>query len=279
LIDETEFIARGSYGLMGPSVAPDTRAAYEALAPVYDGLTAHHDHDRWLGLLLDLARAHGLAGRRALDVACGTGKSFMPLVRRGFDVTACDLSPAMAQRARRRSRGHGVRVRVVDMRRLPVLCEGADLVTCLDDAVNYLLDADELRAALTGMRTNLRAGGLLVFDVNTLSTYRTVFCDGLTWTGGTDTYVSVGETHAVEAGGLFATTLQAWRTGTLLSESRHVQRHHGVRELREALRDAGLEALAVYGSAADGSPRRPPDEELHTKTLVVARRPPVGAAT
>jgi SAM-dependent methyltransferase len=263
---------------MDPSVSPDTRAAYDALAPVYDGLTAHHDHERWLTLLLELARAHGLAGSRALDVACGTGKSFMPLVRRGFDVTACDLSPAMAARARRRARGHGVRVRVADMRRLPLLCEGADLVTCLDDAVNYLLDSDELRAGLAGMRRNLRPGGLLVFDVNTLSTYRAVFCDGLSWTSGADTYVSVGESRPVRAGGLFATTLQAWRdaagTGTLLAESRHVQRHRGTRELERALRDVELEPLALYGSAADGSPRRPPDEELHTKTVVVARRPP-----
>jgi SAM-dependent methyltransferase len=263
---------------MDASVSPDTRAAYDALAPVYDGLTAHHDHERWLGLLLELARSHGLAGRRVLDVACGTGKSFMPLVRRGFDVSACDISPAMVARARRRSRGLGVRVRVADMRRLPRLGEPADLVTCLDDAVNYLLDPPELQAALTGMRRNLRPGGLLVFDVNTLATYRAVFCDGLSWTGGANTYSSVGEPRPVEPGGLFATTLQAWRgraaTGRLLAESRHVQRHHGAARLKRGLRDAGLEALAVYGSGADGAPQGPPDEERHVKTVVVARRPP-----
>ena len=266
---------------MDASVPPDTRAAYDALAPVYDGLTAHHDHERWLALLLGLARGHGLAGTRVLDVACGTGKSFMPLVRRGFDVTACDISPAMAARARRRARGHGVRVRVADMRRLPLLCARADLVTSLDDAVNYLLDPAELRAALAGMRGNLRPGGLLVFDVNTLATYRAVFCDGLAWAGGPNTYASLGESHAVEAGGLFATTLQAWRgelrTGSLLAESRHVQRHHGSRELEQALLDAGLEPLGIYGSGADGSPERPSDEERHVKTVVVARRPPAPA--
>jgi SAM-dependent methyltransferase len=259
---------------MDVSIRSDTRAAYDALAPVYDGLTAHHDHERWLALLLGLARSHGLAGTRALDVACGTGKSFMPLVRRGWEVTACDLSPTMAARARRRARGHQVRVRVADMRRLPVLCADADLVTCLDDAVNYLLDPGELRAGFAGMRANLRPGGLLVFDVNTLATYRTVFCDGLRWGDGGETYASVGEPRPVETGGLFATTLQAWRGDTLVAESRHVQRHHGAGELERALHDAGLEPLELYGSAADGSPERPPDEQLHVKTVVVARRPP-----
>jgi SAM-dependent methyltransferase len=260
---------------MDRSVPSDTRVAYDELALVYDGLTAHHDHEGWLAQLLGVAGDHGLAGRRLLDVACGTGKSFMPLVRRGFDVTACDISPRMAARARRRARGHGVRVHVADMRRLPLLCEGADLVTCLDDAVNYLLDADELRVGLCGMRRNLRPGGLLLFDVNTLATYRAVFCDGLSWRSGAHTYASVGEPRAVCAGGLFATTLRARRGEKLLAESRHVQRHHPVAELERALSAAGMEALAVYGSASDGVPVRPPDEQHHTKLIVVARRPHV----
>jgi SAM-dependent methyltransferase len=260
---------------MDRSVPCDTRAAYDALAPVYDGLTAHHDHEGWLAQLLGVASDHGLAGRRLLDVACGTGKSFMPLVRRGFDVTACDISPRMAARARRRARGRGVRVHVADMRRLPLLCKGADLVTCLDDAVNYLLDRDELRAGLCGMRRNLRPGGLLVFDVNTLATYRAVFCEGLSWASGSYTYASVGEPRRVCAGGLFATTLIARRGDELLAQCRHVQRHHPAPELEHALRAAGMEPLAVYGSAADGLPVRPPDEQRHTKLVVVARRPPV----
>jgi SAM-dependent methyltransferase len=260
---------------MEPSVPCDTRAAYDALAPVYDGLTAHHDHEAWLGQLLAVASDHGLAGRRLLDVACGTGKSFMPLVRRGFDVTACDISPRMAARARRRSRGHGVRVHVADMRRLPLLCEGADLVTCLDDAVNYLLDGDELRAGLSGMQRNLRPGGLVLFDVNTLATYRAVFCEGLTWRSGEHTYSSSGEPRRVCAGGLFATTLRARRGDRLLAECRHVQRHHPAGELRRALHAAGLEPLEIYGSGEDGSPVLPPDERRHTKLVVVARRPPV----
>jgi SAM-dependent methyltransferase len=259
---------------MDRSVPCDTRAAYDALAAVYDGLTAHHDHERWLTLLLELAGYHGLAGRRVLDVACGTGKSFMPLVRRGFDVTACDISPRMAARARRRARGHGVRVHLADMRRLPLLCEGADLVTCLDDAVNYLLDGDELRAGLRGMKRNLRPGGLVVFDVNTLATYRSVFCDGLSWTSGPHTYASLGEPRSVCPGGLFATTLRARRDDALLAESRHVQRHHPIPELERALTAAELEPLGVYGSDADGRPVRPPDEQGHTKLVVVARRPP-----
>src|SRR5215218_9663855 len=76
-----------------PEIHP--AAAYDAFAPFYDSFTAHHDYELWVGGLLGVARRHGIAGTRALDAACGTGKSFLPLLERGFDVTACDRSQAM----------------------------------------------------------------------------------------------------------------------------------------------------------------------------------------
>src|SRR5689334_12602922 len=107
-------------------------AAYESLAAYYDDYTADYPHERWLGDLERLAISHGLRGRRLLDVACGTGKSTLPLVRRGYRACACDLSPAMVAVARRRLRGAGVRPVVADMRALPWR-SAFDLVTCLDD--------------------------------------------------------------------------------------------------------------------------------------------------
>jgi molybdopterin/thiamine biosynthesis adenylyltransferase/SAM-dependent methyltransferase len=251
--------------------------AYEALAPVYDGLTAHHDYERWLGILEGLARRHGHRGRRLFDVACGTGKSFLPLARRGYQVEACDISPSMIRLARAKSKRLDVRLRVADMRTLPTVSPRCDLVTCLDDAVNYLLAPRELVAGLRGMRRNLRPGGTLIFDGNTLSSYRSVFCSGAAWSAEENTYVSRGEPQLVAEGALFATTLEAWRgqagTGTLLASSRHVQRHYGPADFRAALAEAGLDCAAIYGSEADGTPAERPDEERHVKTIVVARRP------
>ena len=74
--------------------------AYEAIAPVYDDFTAHHDYELWLGNLLPKLRRHGLNGHRLLDVGCGTGKSFIPMLERGWKVTACDISPSMLELAR-----------------------------------------------------------------------------------------------------------------------------------------------------------------------------------
>jgi ubiquinone/menaquinone biosynthesis C-methylase UbiE len=80
----------------------DAARAYAVLAPASDLLTADYAYGPRLAALERLALRHGLAGRRLLDVACGTGKSFMPLLERGFEVTACDISPEMVAEARRK---------------------------------------------------------------------------------------------------------------------------------------------------------------------------------
>src|SRR5215207_14820 len=163
--------------------------AYDALAPFYDRFTAHHDYELWTGGLLRLAHAHGLSGRRVLDAGCGTGKSFLPLLRRGFEVTACDRSPGMLELAEAKAAGR-VALHCCDLRSLDPI--GAfDLITCLDDVANYLTESEDLAAALAGLAGNLRPGGLLVFDANTIATYRGFF----------------SETAAIEEQGL----LMLWR--------------------------------------------------------------------
>src|ERR1700754_5001225 len=149
------------------------RRAYDAFAADYDLFTAHHRYDEWTQTLEDRAKQAGLDGNRLLDVACGTGKSFVPFLHRGYDVTACDVSPAMLELAAQKAQGRA-RVLEADMRRLPVL-GSFDLVTCLDDAVNYLLTERELAATFAGLHRNLAPEGVLVFDSNTLLAYRTFF--------------------------------------------------------------------------------------------------------
>jgi SAM-dependent methyltransferase len=251
------------------------RAAYEALAPQYDLLTAHHDYEAWTRDLERLARSAGLAGRRLLDVACGTGKSFLPFLERGYDVVACDISPAMAALAAAKT-GDRARVEVHDMRALPRLGD-FDLVLCLDDSVNYLLDRAELTAALRGMRANLVQGGVVVFDANCLSTYRGFFASlsvvpssdaVVVWRGATD--------PAVEPEGFASAAVEvlsrgedgAWTAAT----RRHLQRHHGERVVREAAAAAGLAIVAVHGMQPDGSFEDGFDELRNSKAVYVARR-------
>ena len=131
--------------------------AYEAFAAVYNDFNHSNDYEKWLGrALLPELRKHGLrdAGK-ALDVGCGTGRAFRPLLRRGWQVQGCDLSPAMLDLAAEEA--PDVPLVVADMRKLPHLGD-FDLVLSLNDSINYLLGDGDLIHALSAMRKSASAG-------------------------------------------------------------------------------------------------------------------------
>jgi SAM-dependent methyltransferase len=250
------------------------REAYDDLAPDYDRLTAEYPYERWLAALEQLARAHGLRGHDVLDVACGTGKSFLPLLERGWRVVGCDISPAMLALAA--AKAPAANLIEADMRALPQLGE-FDLVTCLDDALNYLLDERELEAALAGIRRNLRPRGVAIWDLNALAQYRASFArdratdrDGvfLAWRGET--------AASLEPGGPAQATVEVFapaRDGLWERRSSvHRQRHWPEPVVRAAAAGAGLEVLAVHGQH-EGAVLEPAfDELVHAKAVYVAAR-------
>jgi SAM-dependent methyltransferase len=243
--------------------------AYERLAPVYDHFTADYDYDAWIERLERIARRHGLHGRRALDVACGTGKSFQPLLRRGYDVTACDLSPRMVAQAREREGVDPGRVVVADMRDLPLLGR-FDLVTCLDDAINYLLTDADLEAAFRSVERLLAPAGVYVFDANSVATYRASFSDRATFEQPLAAAIWRGETPMpIGPGAVCAASIEIAGVAAL---SRHVQRHHPEPAIRRALAAAGLACHAVLGQSTGAVLHASADEDVHTKLVYVAGR-------
>lgn len=259
------------------TATPPARVAYDAFAPFYDDFTGDHDYEAWTASLEGLARAAGLHGRRLLDVACGTGKSFLPMLSRGYAVAGCDLSPGMLERAREKS-GSAAALHECDLRALPRLGE-FDLVWCLGDALNYLGSEAELRDAFDGMALNLAPAGVLIFDVNTLATFRTVYSSLLVLPRGDRVLLYEGRgSPDLPPGGVAEATIDqlapapdgtGWWT-RVRSEHRH--RHHPDAELRHALDAAGLECVGRHGNHVDGVIDADADESVHTKIVYVARR-------
>src|SRR5262249_48344944 len=144
-----------------------------------------------------------------------------------------------------------------------------------NDSINYLADRAELEAALVGMRANLGESGLLLFDVNTLLSYRTFFAkswvveDGalrLTWTG----RASSDQPPASFCEALVEAEDSVARQGT--KSHIHRQRHFLEAEVLAALENAGLESLDVFGQDEAGALGQPLDEGAHVKALYLARK-------
>src|SRR5215216_2493201 len=250
------------------------RRAYDVCAAFYDDFTATYDYESWVGKVEALARELGTPGRELLDLACGTGNSFVPLLDRGYAITAVDVSPAMAAAASRKAGGR-VPVHVADMRELPSLGE-FDVVWSLGEAVNYLHSRAELVAAFEGVRRNLRDGGLFVFDAVTLLAFRSIF-SSLSVAAGEDRVLVLdgkGSPELAPGGSaeVWIERLIRWDEARWRREkSVHLHRHHPEPALRAALARSGLHVESVRGTRAGQPLYEQPDELRHERLVIAAR--------
>jgi hypothetical protein len=173
--------------------------------------------------------------------------------------------------------GGGVKLHRRDLRALDKLGE-FDLITCLDDVANYLTDPDDLAAALTGLGRNLRPGGLLLFDANTVATYRDFFRQTavveeqrlmMIWRGLADEDFGPGGL-ACAALDIFSESGGRWSR----TPSRHDQRHHPRATVDRCIESAGLHCVAVYGQDPAVNFEADVDELRHSKAIYVVTREP-----
>lgn len=97
-----------------------------------------------------------------LDLACGTGILCGILAEAGLDVCGSDISEGMIHIARERY--PGIPFEIADM---TCLHPGRrrDLVTCTGDALNHILEPEDLEKVFRSVRESLMPGGWFVFDI------------------------------------------------------------------------------------------------------------------
>jgi 2-polyprenyl-3-methyl-5-hydroxy-6-metoxy-1,4-benzoquinol methylase len=140
----------------------------------YRGLAGHYDlhgwdwyaktfGDRLIGLLAERGLS---AGASILDAGCGTGSLALMLARAGYRVTGVDLSAGMIARAKEKDTASSVDWRVGDLTALD-LGVTFDAVISVADVFNHFESLDAWEAALEGVRSHLRPGGLAFIDAMT----------------------------------------------------------------------------------------------------------------
>ena len=247
-------------------MSADPAGAYRRYADVYDLVWRAAPYGRFADLCLEAAAAQGTGVRRVLVGACGTASAAVELAGRGLEVAGFDLSPTMvAVAAAKRAPGPGPRPALVvgDLRAVPVRDGWADLVTVLNASLNYLLDPDEVVAALAELGRVTAPGGTVV--VEPLSARfvhegwepgRHVDRDGL----------RLDATYEVD--GDLVTERLRWSLGGVAGAETYRQRLYGDEELEALVAAAGLRLVE----------RRPmwpaiADEPARGRVLWVARPP------
>jgi SAM-dependent methyltransferase/DNA-binding transcriptional ArsR family regulator len=261
------------------------KTVYDRFAPIYDECTYENNYEMWLGdvLLPELAK-HGLQTGWALDVGCGTGRAFEPLLARGWQLVGCDLSSGMLEEAARKF-GSSVQLLELDARRLPPISPGPDhpeeaafdLVLLLNDVINYMTEASDLESIFSGVKRNLnRDHGLFIFDANTLALFRDNFASGLTEKMGEGGWEWRGLSENAEPKGLYEARL----AGRGIEAHVHRQRHWPPEQMTTVLEAAGFRCLAALGQREEGGRvllSSEPDEERDAKVVYIAA--PAGAIT
>jgi SAM-dependent methyltransferase len=141
---------------------------YAAFAEWYDYIFP--DWREWLDVLSDridaVFKSRGV--RRVLDCACGSGVPSIGLALRGYEVTACDLSPPMIEKAEQNALELGATLRFCkgDMTDLCVRFERCafDAIVCARNSISHLPTEGDRLEALRSMHAVLRDGGLLYLD-------------------------------------------------------------------------------------------------------------------
>jgi len=138
---------------------------FDSVAPYYDHLMAQIPYVQWVDYVEVLLDRHRIKANKVLDLACGTGSVGREMLRRGYRVWGVDLSEPMVRRCT--ATAPPMPAAVMDAGQLGIKAESLELVVCLYDSLNYILEPAGLQCCFDRVCEALRPGAALVFDLNT----------------------------------------------------------------------------------------------------------------
>ena len=242
---------------------------YHDYAPFYDGSGQIRFAVLMGQYLREVLAHHPVAGRRALDLACGTGTLAVILADDGWQVVGLDRSAPMLARARGRAADAGYDIAFVegDMREVRMQNDelrndraiadhsafyiqhsSFDLVTCTYDSLNYLLTEADLASCFAGAATVLKPGGLFFADMNTrhFLEHDWGVCDVLERPG----FVQVAQSYFDPASACSTMVLTGFsgddERGYQRFDEIHIERAYSPEVVAELLETAQFEVEASY---------------------------------
>lgn len=143
--------------------------AYTKLAEIYDAVMDEVDYDLWADYIDALMLYHHPDPQTVMELACGTGSLALSLDElECYDIWGTDKSPQMIARARQKNTEKmcGVAFSVMDFLNI-TMNRTFDVVLCVFDSINYLLNARQVFRFLKQCQKLLDSQSLLIFDFTT----------------------------------------------------------------------------------------------------------------
>ena len=226
-------------------------ASYNEMAYVYDRLMRPDvDYERYCDYIENLFGLYGISPDLVCDLACGTGNITVPMARRGYDMTAVDISGDMLNVAREKSEGLDIlylNQNIADIDLYGTM--GAFL--CMIDGINYIISPAALQKMFTRLKTCfMDPDAVLIFDISSRYKLERVIGNNTFIHSEKNVFYSWQNTYYPKnsLSDMLLNFFVRSDKGYKRFEERHLQRAYSEKELTHLLRSAGFTMIDTFAA-------------------------------
>lgn len=224
--------------------------AYTGFAEVYDLFMDNIPYEEWCGYLVSLLREHSVLDGIVLDLGCGTGNLTRLLAKKGYDLIGIDNSIEMLQIASEKNLENEQEILYLeqDMREFE-LYGTVKAVVSICDSMNYILEEEELKTVFKLVNNYLDPGGVFIFDLNTVYKYENILGDNVIAENREEgSFIWENSYYEDEMLNEYDLTLFIKDKENYYRRyiEKHYQRAYELDTIKNLLKKAGLEFVAVY---------------------------------
>ena len=234
--------------------------SYRNFASVYDMFMDNVDYPAWSRYIVQILKQHNIDDGLVLELGCGTGAITELLATKGYDMIGIDNSAEMLSIAanKKSELGSDSLYLLQDMREFE-LHGTVRAIISVCDSMNYIIKDADLLKVFKQVNHYLDPGGMFIFDLNTIYKYKELLGDNtfaenreedsFIWENFYDDRTQINEYDLTlfmsNADGLYQK-----------SEETHYQRAYDLEIIRDLLKSADLEFVAMYDAFTFEEPKK-----------------------
>lgn len=222
--------------------------SYGEFAKIYDKLINEDiDYDKIANRINEVISKLDIKKEDYLDLACGTGNVSIKICSEFDNTYLVDLSEDMLSEADEKFRGNNNYPMIIcqDMVNLE-LNHRFDLITCMLDSTNYLIEDGELQKYFNNIYNHLKEDGIFIFDINSYYKISNILGNNIYIHNEDNIFYSWENEFEDDVVGMFLTFFVKDGDKYEKFEEEHYERGYTEFEIEEALKNAGLKLVSKY---------------------------------
>lgn len=243
--------------------------AYTGFAQVYDKFMDNVEYGKWVEYLTELLIEYGVKDGIVLDLGCGTGNVTQLLSKKGYDMIGIDNSQEMLNIAmEKRGDDTSILYLMQDMREFELYGTVAAIVS-ICDSLNYITEYEELVDVFKLVQNYLDNDGVFIFDLNTIKKFETIGDSVIAEDREECSFIWENTYYEDERINEYQLSIFVKSEDGRFDKytETHYERAYTLEEVKEALREAGLEFVTAYEAFT-----REPASDEQERIYIIARK-------